>query len=105
MSKVDFQRNPNDLEAATLAEYGLFSRSVGVMTGMTAGRAQYRIWKSGESKERKAWREGTSKAFRTVMSVVHVDIKEQVLQKIAQVERARQKKVKGKRGRVIVAER
>lgn len=104
MPKVDFVNNANDLDAATLAEYGLFSRTVGRMTGMTPARAQYRIWKSGESRARKAWREGSSETFKAVMAVVHKDVQSEVRQKIAKLERSRQKKVRARKGTIIQAE-
>jgi hypothetical protein len=83
MAKVDFTNNVDDLEAATLAATGLYSRAIGKMVGMTAGRAQYRVHRSGGSEERRAWREGTSPLFKQVMSVIKTDVQERVKQRIA----------------------
>lgn len=97
--KVDFLHNPDDLEAATLASFGLYSRSVAKRVGMTANKAQYRIHKSGGSAERRAWREGTSDTFRTVLKVVQADVRDEVKQRIAKEELQRQREKESRRAK------
>lgn len=91
MAKVDFQNNVDDLETATLAATGLYSRAIGKMVGMTACRAQYRVHKSGGSAERRAWREGTSPLFKQVMSVIRTDVQTRVKQRIAAAQKLQAK--------------
>jgi len=94
MAKVDFQNNVDDLETATLAATGLYSRAIGRMVGMTVCRAQYRVHKSGGSAERRAWREGTSPLFKQVMSVIKTDAQARVKQRIAAVQKLQAKAAK-----------
>lgn len=98
MPKINVQENPDDLEAVTLAYFGLYSRSIGHRVGMSACRAQYRVWREGGSAERRAWREGTSRTFQDVMRVVAKDVRDDVKRHVAQLEleRARLRKAKVK---------
>jgi hypothetical protein len=105
MAKVDFINNADDADCFVQASIGLYSRAIGRTTGMTACRAQYRVWKSGGSVERKAWREGRSPWVSSFLKVIAPDVREQLKATVLKELEQQQKKVRPKRGSVIKAKK
>jgi hypothetical protein len=101
MAKVNFTGNIEDAECYLGACAGLYSRAIADNTGMTAGRAQYRIQMSGGSEKRRAWREGKSPWVRRFMDIVRPEVRQYleqvVVKKLAQQAKARQRRVKRSR--------
>jgi len=103
MAKVDFVNNVEDADCFVQASIGMYSRAIGKATGMTACRAQYRVWKSGGSAERKAWREGRSPWVSSFLKVVGPDVREHLKTTVLKELEKQQKKVRPKKGSVIKA--